>query len=73
MSQGMTTQTVKDLAEVQQISRGPSGEKADAVWEAACENLDKPVTKLADEFGQYVSESYIREVLKESPPEAFGL
>ena len=64
-------QTVKDLAQIDMGMGTVGGEKADLVWEVACENLDATVSELVQMVP--VSESHVRNSLKEMPPEAFGL
>jgi len=62
---------VKDLAKRDTGLGTASGEKADLVWQTATENMDKELSEFTTQIS--VSESYIRKVLKELPPEAFGL
>ena len=62
---------VKDLAKVDSGLGTVDGEKTDLVWQEACENLSEDVSDFVARLP--VSESHIRNVLKEMPPEAFGL
>ncbi len=66
------SQKVRDLATVDNGFGTIGGEKADMVWEDAQEHMNDDVTEFVDHVG-YVSESYARKVLKELPPESFGL
>jgi len=66
-----TTQTVRDLAQIDTGLGTQGGDKADLVWESASENLDLEVSELVQMVP--VSESHVRNSLKEMPPEAFGL
>lgn len=65
--------TVRQLAQIDTGHGTIGGEKADYVWEAACDNMDMSVVEFCGELGQYVSDSHVRKVLKELPPEAFGI
>jgi hypothetical protein len=65
------TQLVSDLAQMDTGLGTQGGEKADLVWETACDNLDVEVSELVQMVP--VSESHVRTALKEMPPEAFGL
>ena len=71
MKQNADVQTVRSLAQIDMGMGTVGGEKSDLVWEVACDNLDETVTDFAQRVP--VSESHVRTVLKELPPEAFGL
>ena len=65
-------QKVSDLAGIDTgLGCAPDTDKANLVWEEACENLDEEVTEFCRRVP--VSESYTRELLKEMSPGAFGL
>lgn len=64
-------QTVRDLAETDSGLGTICGEKADLVWREACDDLDATVTDLVRRVD--VSETHVRRVLRELPPESFGL
>jgi hypothetical protein len=61
---------VEDLAKEDNGFGTVNGEKADLVWQTATENMDKDISEFIKQIP--VSDSYIRKVLKELPPEAFG-
>jgi hypothetical protein len=66
-----TTLLVRDLAQTDSGLGTVGGEKADLVWEAANDNLDLEISEFVDTVP--VSESHVRDSLKEMPPSAFGL
>jgi len=63
-------QKVSELAEIDTgLGTAPDTDKANLIWEEACENQNAEVSELAKRLP--VSESYARKVLKELPPTAF--
>jgi len=71
IGQYVMRQTVRDLAETETGLGTIGGEKADLVWKEACDDLDTTVDELSRRVD--VSETHVRRVLKELPPESFGL
>ena len=68
-------QTVYDLARQDGVGHGiPGGEKADFVTECADDHMELSVSEFSrNVIGTQVSDSYIRKVLKEQNPAAFGI
>lgn len=68
-------QTVYDLARQDGIGHGiPGGEKANFVTECADDRMEMSVSEFSRKvIGTQVSDSYIRRVLKQQNPAAFGI
>jgi len=69
------TQTIYDLARKDGIGHGvPTGDKAEFICDCADEHMDTPVVEFCENVvGTQVSPSYVRKVLKEQNPAAFGI
>jgi len=66
--------TVRDLARRDTGLGVPGGNKAAVITELGEEHLDMTVTEFSrDVIGTQVTESYIRKVLEEQHPAAFGI
>ena len=66
--------TVRDLARRDTGLGVPSGEKADFVSDLAAEHMDMTVVDFSRHVvGQQVRDSYVREVIQEQNPSAFGV
>lgn len=66
--------TVRDLARRDTGLGVPGGDKAEFITEVGEEHLDMTVTEFSrDVIGTQVTESYIRKVLEEQHPAAFGI
>jgi hypothetical protein len=74
----MEQQSVRDLVTIDDGVMGPSGDKANYIKDEARDNLDMAVSEFCEEvlhtdWIDTVSESYVRQVLRECRPESVAM